>query len=77
MVLVTDKNLSTDDERGCERDNLSHSKLSVFFSTVLHSIDTFETHEGVLYCKLHFKSLFSPKAVEDAEPGMYMIYAKN
>ncbi|XP_055313588.1 uncharacterized protein LOC129574936 isoform X3 [Sitodiplosis mosellana] len=32
------------------------------------SVDTFESHEGVLYCKLHFKSLFSPKAVEDSEP---------
>lgn len=30
-------------------------------------VDTFETHEGILYCKLHFKSLFSPKAVEDTE----------
>lgn len=34
-----------------------------------NSVDTFETHEGVLYCKLHFKSLFSPKAVEDTEDG--------
>lgn len=36
---------------------------------ILYSVDTFESHEGVLYCKLHFKSLFSPKAVEDCEPG--------
>lgn len=35
----------------------------------LYSVDTFESHEGVLYCKLHFKSLFSPKAVEDSEAG--------
>ncbi|XP_031616611.1 DNA ligase 1 isoform X3 [Contarinia nasturtii] len=32
------------------------------------NVDTFESHESVLYCKLHFKSLFSPKAVEDTEP---------
>lgn len=40
--------------------------LTCFFHC---SVDTFESHEGVLYCKLHFKSLFSPKAVEDTEPG--------
>lgn len=43
--------------------------MSFFFRTLFHSVDTFESHEGVLYCKLHFKSLFSPKAVEDTEPG--------
>lgn len=36
-----------------------------------HSVDTFESHEGVLYCRQHFKSLFSPKAVEDSEPGNF------
>lgn len=35
----------------------------------IDSVDTYESHTGVLYCKQHFKSLFSPKAVEDSEPG--------
>ncbi|XP_063704343.1 LIM domain and actin-binding protein 1 isoform X2 [Culicoides brevitarsis] len=32
------------------------------------NFDTYESHEGKLYCKPHFKSLFSPKVVEDNEP---------
>lgn len=35
----------------------------------IYSIDTYQSHAGILYCKPHFKSLFSPKAVEDSEPG--------
>lgn len=32
-------------------------------------MDNFETHEGTLYCKPHFRALFTPKAVEDDTPG--------
>lgn len=32
------------------------------------SVDTYQSHESKLYCKAHFKSLFSPKIVEDSEP---------
>lgn len=32
-------------------------------------MDTYESHEGVLYCKPHFRTLFTPKAVENNEPG--------
>lgn len=51
---------------------LSRRKNKIKNETYMHnlySVDTFESHEGVLYCKLHFKSLFSPKAVEDSEAG--------
>ncbi|XP_049824878.1 F-actin-monooxygenase Mical isoform X4 [Aethina tumida] len=29
------------------------------------NVDTYESHEGNLYCKPHFKSLFAPKVVEE------------
>ncbi|XP_070509180.1 golgin subfamily A member 6-like protein 22 isoform X3 [Chironomus tepperi] len=29
------------------------------------NVDTYQSHEGILYCKQHFKTLFSPKIVED------------
>ncbi|KAK5638384.1 hypothetical protein RI129_012679 [Pyrocoelia pectoralis] len=32
-------------------------------------VDNFESHEGTLYCKSHFKMLFQPKAVEDDLPS--------
>lgn len=32
-------------------------------------VDNFESHEGTLYCKPHFKALFAPKVVEDDVPG--------
>ncbi|KAJ6641942.1 LIM domain-containing protein WLIM2a [Pseudolycoriella hygida] len=32
------------------------------------NVDTYESHESILYCKPHFKALFTPKAVEDNEP---------
>lgn len=35
------------------------------------SVDSYESHESVLYCKPHFKLLFSPKVVEDSEPGKF------
>lgn len=31
------------------------------------SVDTYQSHEGILYCKPHFKQLFSPKTVLDSE----------
>lgn len=31
------------------------------------SVDTYQSHEAVLYCKPHFKQLFSPKTVIDDE----------
>lgn len=31
-----------------------------------NSVDTYQSHEGVLYCKPHFKTLFAPKAVEES-----------
>ncbi|XP_046804916.1 LIM domain-containing protein PLIM2b-like [Lucilia cuprina] len=31
-------------------------------------LDTYQSHEGVVYCTIHFKSLFAPKFVEDVEP---------
>lgn len=31
-----------------------------------NSVDTYQSHEGVLYCKPHFKSLFAPKVVEES-----------
>lgn len=33
---------------------------------LLHSVDTYQSHESILYCKQHFKTLFSPKIVEDS-----------
>lgn len=42
---------------------------SYFYFFNYFSVDTYESHESVLYCKAHFKLLFSPKAVEDSEPG--------
>lgn len=32
------------------------------------NVDTYQSHEGAVYCKPHFKSLFAPKVVEDEEP---------
>ncbi|KAK4878135.1 hypothetical protein RN001_010641 [Aquatica leii] len=32
-------------------------------------VDNFESHEGILYCKPHFKALFQPKAVENDAPS--------
>lgn len=29
-------------------------------------VDNYQSHEGVLYCKAHFKSLFMPKVVEES-----------
>lgn len=48
-----------------------HWKIQSIFS-----IDTYESHAGILYCKHHFKSLFSPKAVEDNEPGEFFLWNK-
>ncbi|XP_017467303.1 PREDICTED: LIM domain and actin-binding protein 1 isoform X2 [Rhagoletis zephyria] len=31
-------------------------------------VDNYQSHEGILYCMVHFKLLFSPKCVEDTEP---------
>lgn len=31
-----------------------------------YSVDTYQSHEGILYCKPHFKSLFAPKIVEES-----------
>ncbi|XP_063924845.1 F-actin-monooxygenase Mical isoform X10 [Zophobas morio] len=32
------------------------------------NVDTYQSNEGTLYCKPHFKALFAPKAVEDDTP---------
>lgn len=32
-------------------------------------MDTYQSHESKLYCKAHFKSLFSPKVIEESEPA--------
>ncbi|KAG5877119.1 hypothetical protein JTB14_020458 [Gonioctena quinquepunctata] len=32
------------------------------------TVETYVSHEGNLYCKPHFKSLFAPKVVEDESP---------
>ncbi|XP_030764330.1 uncharacterized protein LOC115888688 isoform X2 [Sitophilus oryzae] len=32
------------------------------------TVDTYESNEGSLYCKPHFKALFAPKVVEDEAP---------
>ncbi|XP_018571199.1 xin actin-binding repeat-containing protein 2 isoform X3 [Anoplophora glabripennis] len=32
------------------------------------TVETYASHEGNLYCKPHFKSLFAPKVVEDEAP---------
>ncbi|XP_074041846.1 uncharacterized protein isoform X10 [Leptinotarsa decemlineata] len=32
------------------------------------TVETYVSHEGNLYCKPHFKSLFAPKAVEEESP---------
>lgn len=31
------------------------------------AVDSYQSHESILYCKPHFKQLFSPKTVLDAE----------
>lgn len=33
-----------------------------------YSVDTYQSHEGTVYCKPHFKALFAPKVVEDDVP---------
>lgn len=30
------------------------------------SVDTYQSNDGILYCKPHFKNLFAPKAVEES-----------
>lgn len=57
-------------------------KINVIFICFINSVDTYQSHEGVLYCKAHFKSLFAPKVVEDSpEPvkprKMEMIIREN
>lgn len=42
-----------------------HSLILVFLY-LSDSVDTYQSHEGILYCKPHFKSLFAPKAVEES-----------
>ncbi|GJQ67553.1 hypothetical protein Trydic_g6984 [Trypoxylus dichotomus] len=32
------------------------------------TVDTYQSNEGTVYCKPHFKSLFAPKVVEDETP---------
>lgn len=32
------------------------------------SVDTYQSHEGTLYCKPHYKLLFAPKVVQNDEP---------
>ncbi|XP_017774525.1 PREDICTED: myosin-9 isoform X1 [Nicrophorus vespilloides] len=32
------------------------------------TVDTYQSHEGTLYCKPHFRALFAPKAVEEDAP---------
>lgn len=34
---------------------------------LISSVDTYQSNEGVLYCKQHFKILFAPKVVEDSK----------
>lgn len=37
-------------------------------------LDIYSSHEGILYCKPHFKELFKPKVVvEDEEPSKYLV----
>jgi len=36
------------------------------------SVDTYNSHEGLLYCKPHFKQLFQPKAVLDSDEPYYL-----
>lgn len=31
------------------------------------AVDTYQSHESILYCKPHFKQLFTPKTVLDAD----------
>ena len=31
------------------------------------SVDIYSSHEGLLYCKPHFRELFKPKAVVDED----------
>lgn len=40
-----------------------------FFLLFFFSVDTYESHESILYCKPHFRALFTPKAVEETDPG--------
>lgn len=53
---------------------LSHARWRMHHAIKVHFLkasfysfsgDTYQSHEGVLYCKPHFKSLFAPKAVEE------------
>lgn len=38
------------------------------------SVETYTSHEGNLYCKPHFKSLFAPKVIEDDAPRKYAYF---
>lgn len=58
--------------------------ISLIFSILLPGIndflfdyfrlDIYSSHEGILYCKPHFKELFKPKVVvEDEEPSKLLL----
>ena len=36
-----------------------------YFAIEYNRVDTYQSHEGVLYCSVHFKLLFAPKCVDD------------
>ncbi|XP_022240369.1 uncharacterized protein LOC106458450 [Limulus polyphemus] len=36
------------------------------------SVDTYSSHEGEIYCKLHFRQLFQPKANFDQDAGLML-----
>jgi hypothetical protein len=44
-----------------------------YFYRFFFSVDTYESHEGTVYCRLHFKELFEPKAaLENSEAGEFL-----
>lgn len=51
--------------------------VSYYNSHIVFRVETYASHEGNLYCKPHFRSLFAPKVVEDEAPRKYYIYFFN
>ena len=52
-----------------------NSNSCLFF--FVNSVDSYSSHEGIIYCKPHFKQLFQPKAVfeiDESKTSMLFIY---
>ncbi|KAJ8969569.1 hypothetical protein NQ314_001690, partial [Rhamnusium bicolor] len=58
---------SSDSTKAQEKFNRKYLLEFIYF-ILSYRVETYVSHEGNLYCKPHFKSLFAPKVVEDEAP---------